>query len=58
MPVKIGGRWRTVGKVMMDAGDMFPAGFFSALKTEAAVSSGTGVSVCFLCRRNWTFKYY
>jgi hypothetical protein len=31
---------------------------FSALKTEAALSSGTGVSVCFLCRKNWTSEYY
>ena len=30
---------------------------FSILKTEAAGSSGIGVSVCFLCRGNWTFKY-
>jgi hypothetical protein len=30
---------------------------FSTLKTEAAGSSGTGVSVCFLCGKNWTFKY-
>lgn len=25
---------------------------FSALKTEAAGSSGTGVPVCFVCRKN------
>jgi hypothetical protein len=62
MPVKIGGRWRAVGKVMM--GNMtgrrrrVSGWVFSALETEAALSSGTGVSVCFLCRKNWSSKYY
>lgn len=31
---------------------------FSARNTEAAGSSGTWVPLCFLCRKNRTFRYY